>query len=85
MSAYDLEIRRTPERAAIADERPLFNRTHNKRDRDATVDYLLDRLIAAGDLAAKLSSPKKEGAARGGKRVVLAAELERYLSELSDA
>lgn len=45
----------------------------------------LDRAIAAGDLAAKLSSPKKKDAIRGGKRVILAAELERYLSELVDA
>jgi len=45
----------------------------------------LDRAIAAGDLAAKLSSPKKKDAARGGKRVILASELERYLSELVDA
>jgi hypothetical protein len=45
----------------------------------------LDRAIAAGDLSAKLSSPKKKDAARGGKRLILAAELERYLSELADA
>lgn len=45
----------------------------------------IDRAIAAGDLSAKLSSPKKKDAARGGKRVILTGELERYLSELVDA
>lgn len=42
----------------------------------------IDRAIAAGDLNAKLSSEKKKDAARGGKRVILATELQRYLTEL---
>lgn len=45
----------------------------------------LDRAIAAGDLRAKLSSPQKKDAARGGKRLILATELQRYLSDLTDA
>lgn len=42
----------------------------------------IERAIAAGDLEARTSSPKKRDAAHGGKRLILASELERYLDSL---
>lgn len=42
----------------------------------------LERAITAGDLEARTSSPKKKDAAHGGKRVILADELKRYLESL---
>lgn len=42
----------------------------------------IERAIAAGDLEARASTPKKQDAAHGGKRVILASELQRYLESL---
>lgn len=45
----------------------------------------LDRAIESGALKAKTSSEKKRDASHGGKRLILATELERYLNDLPDA
>lgn len=37
------------ERAAIADEAPIFNQTHNKKNRDAAVNYLFEQIDSFSD------------------------------------
>jgi excisionase family DNA binding protein len=42
-------------------------------------------LIADGSLAAVLEKPRTEANPRGGKRLILAAELDRWLGTLGEA